>query len=151
MVQKHHHIHESREEWASRTTLKEALYSGFLALFIGLFFDIVGQLGFSHFQDISNVFGVSTFIFLALLFRSLIRVDWYHKSLNSLVLFVLSILFIPTIIAGFGILISEFDWIMLILLLSILGVFGYEINHSYNRSYLGSFVKKQIKKIRKKR
>jgi hypothetical protein len=149
MVKKHHHIHETRDEWANRTTTVEAFYAGFLTLFIGLFMYGLGQTGVTHFQSFENILGFCFFMFLALLFRNIIKVDWYHNLLNSFLLPIMSILFTFMVYGLISEMIKEFNWLMLSFMLFIMAGFGYETRRSYNRSYLGLFIKRQIRKLSK--
>lgn len=145
----HHHIHETRKEWAERTTTIEALYAGFLTLFIGLFMYGIGQSGVTHFQNLENILGFCFFIFFALLFRNIIKANWYHNSINSFLLPIMSVLFVFMIFGVITEMIKEFNWIMLGFMLLIMTGFGYEAKRSYHRSYLGLLIKKKLKRISK--
>ena len=78
--------------------------------------------------------------------RNIIEADWYHNSLNSFILPVMSILFLFMIYGLITEMTKSFDWMMLTFMLLIMGGFAYEIRRSYNRSYLGDFIQNLFNK-----
>lgn len=149
MAKRHNHIYETRDEWANRKTSVEAFYAGFLSLFIGFFMYGAGHLGITYFQDFENIIGSSVVIFSVLLFRNIIKADWYHNSINSFLLPIMSTLFIFMVYGLITEMIKNFNWLKFGFMLLIISGFGYEAKRSYNRSYLGLFIKKQIKNYKK--
>jgi hypothetical protein len=150
MVQRIHHIVETRDDWAIRTTLLEALYSGYFTLIMGTYFYyVLGPMGFLSFQKIENVVGVSTVIFFIIFFRGIIKANWYHNSVNSGFIPILSVIFVSFVIFTFISLVTHFDWIFLIMSIIINGSVFYELRKCYLRSYLGTFISKKLKQLRK--
>ena len=139
-------VHETLEEHVNRTIFIDVLYNGILTLFIGAFIYGLGQLNFLFFRNIDNVFIFSFFVFMGLMFRRIIKDDRYHNFINSIILPFVSILFLLMVFLIITESIRNFEFSMFIIMFFMNLLFGYEIRKTYNRSYLGRFIKIEINK-----